>query len=112
MALSLHVFLSQFQLVGRLTKLELFAAILGALCHDFNHPGTTNSHEIKSGSLLALTYSDSSVLERHHLASSFAVMKTKGYDILSGLSPDDYKTVRSTIIELVARGRWRTWRTG
>ena len=44
-ALSLHVFLSQFQLVGRLTKLELFAAILGALCHDFNHPGTNNSHE-------------------------------------------------------------------
>ena len=52
-------------------------------------------------SLLALTYSDQSVLERHHLASAFAVLKTKGYDILSGLSSDDYRTVRSLIIEFV-----------
>ena len=41
------------------------------------------------------------MLEHHHLASSFAVMKTKGFDILSGLSHDDYRTVRSLMVELV-----------
>ena len=97
----MHLLLDQHGLTKRLSKQQLFAAFIGALIHDFNHPGSTNAHEIKTGSFLALTYSDSSVLERHHLASSFAVMRTKGYDILSGLSPDDYKTVRSTVIELV-----------
>ena len=99
--LHMHLLLDLHGLTKRLSKPQLFAAFLGALIHDFNHPGSNNAHEIKTGSLLALTYSDSSVLERHHLASSFAVMRTKGYDILSGLSPDDYKTVRSTVIELV-----------
>ena len=99
--LHMHLLLDQHGLTKRLSKQQLFAAFIGALIHDFNHPGSTNAHEIKTGSFLALTYSDSSVLERHHLASSFAVMRTKGYDILSGLSPDDYKTVRSTVIELV-----------
>ena len=50
---------------------------------------------------LPLADSDQSVLERHHLASAFAVMKTKGYDILSGLSSEDYRIVRSLIIEVV-----------
>lgn len=35
-ALSTHLFLSQFDLVERLSALERLAAIIGAMCHDFN----------------------------------------------------------------------------
>ena len=52
--LHMHLLLDQYGLTKRLSKQQLFAAFIGALIHDFNHPGTTNSHEIKSGSLLAL----------------------------------------------------------
>ena len=44
--LSTHLFLTKFGVVGRLTKLQLLAALLGALVHDFNHPGTSNAHEV------------------------------------------------------------------
>jgi ankyrin repeat protein len=100
-ALSLHVFLSQFQLVGRLTKLELFAAILGALCHDFNHPGTNNSHEQRVRTQRSLRHSDASILERHHLHSTFTLMQHPPLDILARLSSEDRASVRSLMIDAV-----------
>ena len=33
---------------GRLTKLRLLAALVGALVHVFNHPGTNNGHEARA----------------------------------------------------------------
>ena len=96
-----HLFLTRFNFHKRLSHTQLLAAFIGALIHDFNHPGTTNAHEKKVQSLLALTYSDQSILERHHLASSFMVLKTKGFDILSGLSSEEYFDVRGQIIEYV-----------
>ena len=95
------LFIELFGFASRLSKEQLFAALLGALVHDFNHPGTTNAHEVKTSSPLALTYSDQSVLERHHLASSFAIMRTKGFDILAGLSSESHHAIRSIIIEVV-----------
>ena len=83
------------------SSLDALACYFAAMIHDFNHPGTTNPHETKMQSLLAINFSDQSVLERHHLASAFAVLKTKGYDILSGLSNEDYRTVRALIVEFV-----------
>lgn len=99
--LHVHIFLVQYGLDKRLSSVQLLAVLLGALIHDFNHPGTTNAYEVKLGTVLALTYSDQSVLEFHHLASSFALLRVKGYDILSGLSAEDYRTVRALIVELV-----------
>ena len=42
-ALGVHHFIVNFGLTARLTKLELLAALVGALVHDFNHPGTNNT---------------------------------------------------------------------
>ncbi|KAL3911892.1 MAG: hypothetical protein SGPRY_008525, partial [Prymnesium sp.] len=44
-ALSTHLFLTKFRLIERLSKTQLLAMLLGALMHDFNHPGSTNAHE-------------------------------------------------------------------
>jgi len=96
-----HLFLTKHGLHARLSKAQLLGVLLGAIVHDFNHPGTTSAHEVKLGSSLAITYSDQSVLEFHHLWASFTVFKTSGLDILSGLSTEEYRTVRSVMIQLI-----------
>ena len=49
-----------------LPKLDLLALLLAALCHDIDHPGTTNSFQVMAASDLALLYNDQAVLESHH----------------------------------------------
>ena len=49
----------------------------------------------------ANTHADSSVLERHHLHSTFSLLAHKQFDILEPLSADDRRAVRALIIELV-----------
>ena len=49
----------------------------------------------------ALRYSDSSVLERHHLESAFSLLHTPGYNFLRALKREDYRVFRSTVISMV-----------
>ena len=53
------------------------------------------------GSERAITHSDSSVLERHHLQSTFSLLAFPQLDIFAPLSTEDRKAVRLTIVELV-----------
>jgi len=99
-ALGVHRFLVKFGLTGRLTKLQLLAALVGALVHDFNHPGTNNGHEARARTERARTHTDS-VLERHHLHSTFTLLGTPGFDLLGGMAADDRDACRKLIIEIV-----------
>ncbi|EGZ10706.1 hypothetical protein PHYSODRAFT_520491 [Phytophthora sojae] len=84
-----------------LTYQEVFAAIVAAAIHDFRHPGKNNNFMIKSGSDLAIEFSDSSVLERMHLAEAFVLTKDPLFNIFVGLSPGQYSEVRKAIVEMV-----------
>ncbi|GMF12984.1 unnamed protein product [Phytophthora lilii] len=84
-----------------LTYQEVFAAIVAAAIHDFRHPGKNNNFMIKSGSDLAIEFSDSSVLERMHLAEAFLLTKDPLFNIFVGLSPGQYSEVRKAIVEMV-----------
>ncbi|KAG6587243.1 calcium/calmodulin-dependent 3',5'-cyclic nucleotide phosphodiesterase [Phytophthora cinnamomi] len=84
-----------------LTYQEVFAAIVAAAIHDFRHPGKNNNFMIKSGSDLAIEFSDSSVLERMHLAEAFFLTKDPIFNIFVGLSPGQYSEVRKAIVEMV-----------
>eukprot|EP00966_Prymnesium_polylepis_P323850 7379985-Prymnesium_polylepis.1 len=84
-----------------LSKAQLLAVFLGAIIHDFNHPGTTNAHEVKTQSLRAILYSDKSVLEQHHLATSFMLLTESRFSVLRGLSAAEYGEVRGMIIDTV-----------
>jgi hypothetical protein len=99
--LGTYLFLNKFNCAGRLSKRDLLAGLVGAIVHDFNHPGTTNAHEMKVISRLAVTYSDRSPLESHHLASSFRVLNTAGCDIIGSLGSEGYRDLRKLIIEIV-----------
>jgi len=96
-----HLFLTKYKFVQRLTIFEVLAGLLSAIVHDYKHPGTTNAHEIKMRSQLSTRYSDQSVLERHHIASSFDVMLDPKNSLLGGLTEDDYRTVRKLMVDLV-----------
>ncbi|ETI31549.1 hypothetical protein F442_21305 [Phytophthora nicotianae P10297] len=84
-----------------LTYQEVFAAIIAAAIHDFRHPGKNNNFMIKSGSDLAIEFSDSSVLERMHLSEAFFLAKDPLFNIFVGLSPGQYSEVRKAIVEMV-----------
>lgn len=51
-----------------LRDVEVAALLLGALIHDFKHPGRSNAFLTKTGHALALTYNDVSILENFHLS--------------------------------------------
>ncbi|RLN57756.1 hypothetical protein BBJ29_005514 [Phytophthora kernoviae] len=84
-----------------LTYQEVFAAIVAAAIHDFRHPGKNNNFMSKSGSDLAIEFSDSSVLERMHLAEAFFLTKDPLFNIFVGFSPGQYSEVRKAIVEMV-----------
>lgn len=48
--------------------MEVAALLLGALIHDFKHPGRSNAFLTKTAHSLSVTYNDVSVLENFHLS--------------------------------------------
>ncbi|KAL9926166.1 phosphodiesterase 1c isoform 3-T5 [Glossina fuscipes fuscipes] len=96
-----HHMLCQTGLMNWLTDLEIFATILAAIIHDFEHTGTTNNFHVMSGSETALLYNDRAVLENHHISAAFRLLKNEDCNILSRLSREEYREMRSLIIEMV-----------
>ncbi|XP_052813969.1 dual specificity calcium/calmodulin-dependent 3',5'-cyclic nucleotide phosphodiesterase 1C-like [Mya arenaria] len=100
-AQTVHTILSQSKLVNWLTDLEVFATIVAALIHDFEHTGTTNNFHIQTSSEVALLYNDRAVLENHHVSSSFRIMSVDESNILSNLSKEEYREFRNLVIDMV-----------
>jgi hypothetical protein len=50
---------------------DVFASFIANMIHDYEHPGYTNQFVIRTKHPLAIRYSDSQVLEHHHLAAAF-----------------------------------------
>lgn len=98
---SMHYCLCNTGLMNWLTDLEIFASLLAALLHDYEHTGTTNNFHVMSGSETALLYNDRAVLENHHVSASFRLMREDDANILSHLSREEYKELRTLIIDMV-----------
>lgn len=81
-------------------QFELMTYVLAAACHDVEHPGFSNVYLIETRHNLALRYNDKSVLENHHLATTFDVLKMDAnkYDIFEQFDRDQYKRMRSIMI--------------
>jgi hypothetical protein len=82
-----------------LEDLGVLSLLLAAICHDLDHPGTTNAFQVNTGSALAMRYNDASVLENHHAATGFALMERAG--ILRHLSPGEYRAARKAILAAI-----------
>lgn len=84
-----------------LSDLEIFATLVAALIHDYEHTGTTNNFHVMSGSDTAMLYNDRAVLENHHISSAFRVLKEDDCNILQNLSRDEFRELRTLIIDMV-----------
>jgi len=80
---------------------DAFAAIISGAIHDFDHPGFNNNFHVRTNAYLALLYNDRSVLENHHCAAVFDLMKDPKYNLLHSLNNEQRKDVRDTILEMV-----------
>ena len=53
----------------------MLAVLLAAMVHDLGHDGCNNSFHCAANDEIAVRHAYSSPLERHHLASLFAILK-------------------------------------
>lgn len=85
------------QVGSMLTKLDVFATMVAAFCHDIDHPGHNNAYEVNSVSELALRHNDDAVLERHHAHTAFTVILSKSCDLFGNLSWEDRVAARKLV---------------
>ncbi|KAK7874021.1 hypothetical protein R5R35_013426 [Gryllus longicercus] len=98
---AVHYMLCQTGLMNWLTDLEIFATLVAALIHDFEHTGTTNNFHVMSGTDTALLYNDRAVLENHHVSAAFRLMRDDDCNILQSLTRDEFREFRALVIDTV-----------
>jgi len=97
-----HYFISRTGLANWLTDLEVFACLISALIHDFDHSGTNNQFHVNSNTELALLYNDRAVLENHHVSAFFKLIsENSGSNIFNNMQKTDYREFRSLVIDMV-----------
>ncbi|KAJ3190549.1 cAMP-specific 3',5'-cyclic phosphodiesterase 4A [Irineochytrium annulatum] len=67
----------------------------------YDHPGYNNNFLANTYDVRTILYNDRSVLENHHLASAFTVLKKDDCNFLSQMPKAEFKSLRETIIEVV-----------
>lgn len=83
--------LSTFDVRRHVSLLEQLALMVAAIGHDAAHVGRTNSFLVATAHPLAVLYSDTSVLENHHCATTFRVLTE--CDLLRSLTDSDRRAV-------------------
>ena len=82
-----------------LLEIDMLALLLAAICHDLEHPGTTNAFQVNSSSVLALRYNDASVMENHHAAVGSAVLQRSR--VLTSLGAEELRCLRRTFVAAI-----------
>eukprot|EP01015_Nassula_variabilis_P009190 TRINITY_DN17270_c0_g1_i1.p1 TRINITY_DN17270_c0_g1~~TRINITY_DN17270_c0_g1_i1.p1 ORF type:complete len:236 (+),score=36.58 TRINITY_DN17270_c0_g1_i1:70-777(+) len=96
---STYIFVKTLKMEDIFDSKYKFALILSALCHDIDHTGKTNMFEVNSLSQIALEYHDKSVLEQHHAATTFFILRDQRYNILENLDDEQFIQIRKLIIQ-------------
>ena len=84
-----------------LTHIDRLSALVAAIIHDMGHPGVNNTFLEATKHELAILYNDVSVLENHHVAAAFKLLKTKELDWTKTMALEDYKDFRETVVGMV-----------
>ncbi|KAM7370268.1 hypothetical protein PAMP_011533 [Pampus punctatissimus] len=99
---TIHFLLLKTGMVHWLTELEIFSTIFAAAIHDYEHTGTTNNFHIQTRSDTAMLYNDRAVLENHHVSAAYRLLQDDDdMNILSNLSKDDWREMRTLVVEMV-----------
>ncbi|KAJ3130049.1 cAMP-specific 3',5'-cyclic phosphodiesterase 4D [Nowakowskiella sp. JEL0407] len=84
-----------------ITDFELLISYVAAIIHDHDHPGLNNAFLMKQSDYKAILYNDRSILENHHLASSFQILLQEECNFLESMTIEEYRVFREQVIELV-----------
>ena len=95
------VFRSGFQDVCPLVQCTQLACILAGVIHDYDHPGFNNNFHTRTNAYLSTLYNDRSILENHHLACVFEMLRNPLFDIFANCDEDDRREIREVMIEMV-----------
>lgn len=97
-----HAIIMNGNMLEKMSKLDAMAAILSAGVHDLDHPGLNNAYQINSHSYLTTIYNDRSVLENHHCAETFRIIrKDEKYNIFREMSKDQQRDARLTMVGMI-----------
>jgi hypothetical protein len=76
------------------TPIDIAGLFISAAAHDMDHPGNNNQFEVKTKSVLAAKYSNTSVLENHHLASLMMILEEPECSVLESLSEENLVEIK------------------
>jgi hypothetical protein len=88
-------------ILSNLTKTDVLGCLTGAIGHDADHPGLTNSFLCATKSDLSIRYNDLSVLENHHCATTYSILQREECNIFVNLSDIDWKATRNVIVSAI-----------
>jgi len=98
----MHYLLEVGGLQTQVKKLDIFSVFVANIIHDYEHPGYSNQFIVRTKHPLAIRYSDSMVLENHHLASAFnVILNNENCNIMGNLTLEMYRDSRRIIVEIV-----------
>jgi len=91
------------EMLLHLQKSDMFAMLIGAMCHDVDHRGYNTAFEVATRSELAIRYNDLSPLENHHcsLAFQLAFSENGKCDIFKDMNSDFYAPMRKTMVQAI-----------
>ena len=88
-------------LLRHMSPTERLALLLAAACHDVQHPGRSNAFLVATNDPLAVRYGNRSVLEHHHLAAAFDVMRNPACDVTCMLGAEAASELRALMAGLI-----------
>jgi len=78
-----------------------FTLLFASAVHDFSHPGVSNDFLVNTGSKIATTYNDTSVLENWHTSQAFSLLKKPEFNFLEKVDAPIKAIIRTNTIEAV-----------
>ncbi|KAI6653519.1 High affinity cAMP-specific 3',5'-cyclic phosphodiesterase 7A isoform X2 [Oopsacas minuta] len=98
-AQSMNILLTRCPFLSEnVTKVDYFACILAALCHDLNHPGVNQKFLRNTDHIIVSTY-QASPLENFHAARAHTLLKSSG--LIKHLDDDVQKEIYTIINHLI-----------
>jgi len=94
-------FLQTIFLQRNLDLVHRFTLLFASAVHDFCHPGVGNDFLVNTGSPIATTYNDTSVLENWHTSQAFSLLRKPEFNFLEHVEARIKAIIRGNTIQAV-----------
>ena len=92
---------TESEVLSLLTEEDIFAMLIGAAIHDYQHPGISHPYLVQADHTSRYIYNDRDILENFHLCQAFRMMKQYDLDIFRHLSKRQKRVVKRNIVDCV-----------